>query len=172
MKNVNIKKEFEFLLENDEKTTYSRRFSYNKTANITLMCVVMILLIASDCFFLGAGIIFAYFEKVNKFYKVAIVISFSIKLVIDLIITALWLYFIQENSEKAKNSLLTVTDKSILVTCLHNGVASFCKFSLSEAIVSVKNGLSTVKVTIKQGTKKTCCKLNKSDYSKLKELLD
>lgn len=172
MKNVNIKKEFEFLLENDEKTTYSRRFSYNKTANIVLMCLVMILLVASDCFFLGAGIIFAYFEKVNKYYKVAIVISFSIKLVIDLIITALWLYFIQENSEKAKNSLLTVTDKSILVTRLYNGVASFCKFSLSEVMVSVKNGLFTVKVAIKQGAKKICCSLNKKDYAKLKELLD
>lgn len=172
MKNVNIKKEFEFLLENDEKTTYSRRFSYNKTANIVLMCVVMLLLIASDCFFLGAGIIFAYFEKVNKFYKVAVVISFSVKFVIDLIITALWLYFIQENAEKAKNSILTVTDKSILVTCLYNGVASFCKFSLSEASIFVKNGLFAVKVTIKQGVKKTCCNLNKSDYTKLKELLD
>ncbi len=172
MKNVNLKKEFDFLLSEGEKTTYSRRFSYKKGIKALIMAVVCITLVLLDCFFLGAGLIFAKFAKTGSFYKAFLVSAFVIKLIIDLIIAIFWVGIIQENAEKAQNTVFTVTDRSVLVTRMHDGIASFCKFDLSDAEIFVKKGLLSVKVTLKQGDKKTICPLPKSDYGKIKELLD
>lgn len=170
MKNVNLKKEFDFLLSEGEKTTYSRRFSFNKRVNYLVMAIVCIALILVDCFFLGAGFIFSRFEK-SSFSKTLLIVAFAVKLIVDLVIAAVWVGFIQEHEEKAQNTFLTVTDKQVLVTALIGGTASFCVFSLTEAEAVITKRVLSVKLTLKQGEKKVVCSLPKKDYAKLEELL-
>lgn len=135
------------------------------------MAIVCLTLVLLDCFFLGAGLIFAKFAKIGSFYKVFLMFAFVIKLFVDLVISVLWFGIIQDNYEKARNTVFTVTDKSVLVTSLREGVASFCVFALSEAEIFVKKGVLSVKVSLKQGDKKINCLLPKNDYGKIDELL-
>lgn len=171
MKNVNLKKEFDFLLSEGEKTIYSRRLRYNKRVKFLIMAVVCLTLVLLDCFFLGAGFIFSRFAKIGSFYKAFLLSGFVIKLLIDLVICALWVGVIQDNTEKAKETVFTVTDKSVLVTRLYDGVVAYCVFSLSEAEITLKKKPLCVKVFLKQGDKKKVYELDKKDYNKLEELL-
>lgn len=170
MKNVNLKKEFDFLLGEGEKTTYSRRFSFNKRVNYLVMAIVCVTLVLVDCFFLGAGFIFSRFEK-SALSRTMLIVAFALKLIVDLVIAAVWVGFIQEHEEKALNTFLTVTDRQALVTSLVDGTASFCAFSLAEVEAVITKKVLSVKVLLKQGEKKAVCSLPKKDYAKLEELL-
>ena len=164
MKENSIEKKFEPFIEEGEKSTYSHVLCGKGKLKYLAFFIVGIVLVLSDCFFLGAYATFSFFSKI-KWWQVAVSV---IKLIIDVIFLGVWISFINEREIKTVNTFFYVTSHRYLICGEYEGETFFKSFNRNTAEITIKKSFSDkTKVVIKEGKKQVAFILKENNPSRI-----
>lgn len=152
---------------NGEKPTYSQPFKSYKTSRTVILIVFGILLVAFDCFFLGATLVLSIFNSI-KGINIAV---FSVKLILDFIFITAWYFFSSEKSLQEKSSKIIITENFIFLACLKYEEITFISFDKTKVEIKDKKIFGGISLEFVEGSKRKKAKFS-GESKKLLRLLD